>query len=98
MKAKKTGTTIAGLVYKDGVLLGADSRATCGNLIGIKRTLKLHLMSPNIVCAGAGTAADCEKVTQMISSELELHRLSTGKEVPVCVAKTKICQYLFRYL
>ena len=27
-KAMKTGTTIAGIVYKDGVVLGADTRAT----------------------------------------------------------------------
>ena len=27
-KAVKTGTTIAGIVFKDGVLLGADTRAT----------------------------------------------------------------------
>lgn len=27
-KAKKTGTTIAGILFKDGVVLGADTRAT----------------------------------------------------------------------
>ena len=27
-KSVKTGTTIAGIVYKDGVVLGADTRAT----------------------------------------------------------------------
>ena len=27
-KARKTGTTIVGLIYKDGVVLGADTRAT----------------------------------------------------------------------
>ena len=27
-KAKKTGTTIAGIIFKDGVVLGADTRAT----------------------------------------------------------------------
>ena len=27
-KPVKTGTTIAGIVFKDGVLLGADTRAT----------------------------------------------------------------------
>ena len=29
-KPKKTGTTIVGVVYKDGVVLGADTRATGG--------------------------------------------------------------------
>jgi len=27
-KARKTGTTIAGIVFKDGVILGGDTRAT----------------------------------------------------------------------
>lgn len=32
-------------------------------------------------CCGAGTAADTENVTELISSNLELHRLSTGRKV-----------------
>jgi hypothetical protein len=35
---------------------------------------KLHYMAPNIYCAGAGTAADCDKTTSTMSSQLELHR------------------------
>lgn len=32
-KKKKTGTTIAGVVFKDGVVLGADTRATEGETV-----------------------------------------------------------------
>ena len=32
-KEKKTGTTIAGVVFKDGVVLGADTRATEGETV-----------------------------------------------------------------
>jgi hypothetical protein len=32
-KAKKTGTTIVGVCFKDGVVLGADTRATEGMLL-----------------------------------------------------------------
>jgi hypothetical protein len=35
---------------------------------------KLHYMAPNIYCAGAGTAADCDKTTQTMASQLELLR------------------------
>lgn len=34
---------------------------------------------------------------QMISSRLELHRLNTGRLVPVCTANAMIKQLLFRY-
>ena len=47
-KAVKTGTTIAGFVYKDGVILGADTRATEGNIVADKNCFKLHYMAPNI--------------------------------------------------
>lgn len=48
-------------------------------------------------CCGAGTAADTEMTTEMIASQLELHRLNTGRIVPVCTANTMIKQMLFRY-
>ena len=47
-KAVKTGTTIAGLIFKDGVILGADTRATEGNIVADKNCFKLHYMAPNI--------------------------------------------------
>ena len=47
-KAVKTGTTIAGFVFKDGVILGADTRATEGNIVADKNCMKLHYMAPNI--------------------------------------------------
>ena len=50
-----------------------------------KNCEKLHFMAPNIYCAGAGTAADCDKTTGTISSQLELHRLNTGRQVRYCI-------------
>jgi 20S proteasome subunit beta 2 len=64
----KTGTTIAGIVYKDGVVLGADTRATGGSEVADKNCQKIHYLAPNIYCCGAGTAADTEKTTELIRS------------------------------
>ncbi|EZA62723.1 hypothetical protein DMN91_006822 [Ooceraea biroi] len=96
-KAVKTGTTIAGIVYKDGVILGGDTRATEDTIVADKYSLKIHYLAPNMYCCGAGTAADTEMTTEMISSKLELHRLNTGRVVPVCTANMLIKQMLFRY-
>ncbi|PON64351.1 Small GTP-binding domain containing protein [Parasponia andersonii] len=60
---RKTGTTIVGLVFQDGVVLGADTRATEGPIVCDKNCEKIHYMAPNIYCCGAGTAADTEAVT-----------------------------------
>ncbi|XP_017887519.1 proteasome subunit beta type-7 [Ceratina calcarata] len=96
-RAVKTGTTIVGVVYKDGVVLGADTRATEDTIVADKNCRKIHYLSEYIYCCGAGTAADTEMTTQMISSQLELHRLNTNRLVPVCTANAMIKQLLFRY-
>ena len=62
-KELKTGTTICGVVYKDGVVLGADTRATAGSIVADKNCSKIHYIAPNIYCCGAGTAADTENST-----------------------------------
>lgn len=95
--ARKTGTTIAGIVFKDGVVLGADTRATEDTIVADKNCSKIHYIAPNIYCCGAGTAADTEMTTQMIASNLELHQLSTGREVRVATANRMLKQMLFRY-
>lgn len=63
----------------------------------IKNCEKLHYITPNIWCAGAGTAADTEFTTALISSNLELHALNTGRKPRVVTCMTLLKQHLFRY-
>ena len=70
-KMTKTGTTICAIVFKDGVVLGADTRSTGGDMVADKNCEKLHYVAPNMYCAGAGTAADCDKTTKNISSQVQ---------------------------
>lgn len=58
---------------------------------------KLHYIAPQIWCAGAGTAADTEFTTAIISSNLELHALSTGRKPRVVTCMTLLKQHLFRH-
>lgn len=51
------------ILVQDGVILGADTRATEGPIVADKNCEKIHYMAPNIYCCGAGTAADTEAVT-----------------------------------
>ncbi len=94
--AQKTGTTIAGIVFKDGVVLGADTRATAGSIVADKNCEKIHYIARNIYCCGAGTSADTEATTAMVSSQVELHRLATQQRTPrVVTACTLLKQFLF---
>ncbi|XP_064395665.1 proteasome subunit beta type-7-like [Halichondria panicea] len=96
-KPVKTGTTIAGCVFKDGVVLGADTRATEGTVVADKNCEKIHFIAKNIFCCGAGTAADTEFTTNFISAQIELHKLTTGRAPRVATALKMLKQYLYRY-
>lgn len=47
-RAIKTGTTIVGITYKDGVILGADTRATEGPIVADKNCEKIHFLAKNM--------------------------------------------------
>jgi 20S proteasome subunit beta 2 len=96
-KFTKTGTTIAGIMFDGGVILGADTRATGGATVLDKMCAKLHHVAPNIYCAGAGTAADTQHVNRQVSHELALMRLNTGRQSRVITAITRLCEKLFKY-
>ncbi|KAL6097225.1 psmb10 [Pungitius sinensis] len=95
--ARKTGTTIAGIVYKDGVVLGADTRATDDMVVADKNCMKIHYIAPKIYCCGAGVAADAEITTQLMASNVELHVLNTGRPPLVAMVTRQLKQMLFRY-
>jgi len=79
-------------------VLGADTRATEGPIVADKNCTKIHYIAPNIYCCGAGTAADTENTTAMVSSKLALLRLESGKESRVVTAMTMLKRFLFRYM
>ena len=53
------------MVYKDGIVLGADTRSTDDTTVADKNCEKIHYIAPNIYCGGAGTAADTGMIKQL---------------------------------
>ncbi|MEQ2316783.1 Proteasome subunit beta type-7, partial [Ameca splendens] len=96
-KPMKTGTTIAGVVFKDGVVLGADTRATSSEVVADKMCAKIHYISPNIYCCGAGTAADTQKTTDLLSSNLTIFSLNSGRNPRLIMAVNILQDMLYRY-
>lgn len=45
-KATSTGTTIVGCLFKDGIVLGADTRATSGPIVADKNCEKVRKFIP----------------------------------------------------
>jgi 20S proteasome subunit beta 2 len=62
-----------------------------------KNCEKIHYLAPNMYCCGAGTAADTEQTTALISSQLELLRMDTHSSSRVVTACTLLKRMLFRY-
>mmetsp|Transcript_61251 Transcript_61251/g.126521 ORF Transcript_61251/g.126521 Transcript_61251/m.126521 type:complete len:254 (-) Transcript_61251:2128-2889(-) len=94
---KKTGTTIAGIIFKEGLILASDTRATNEEISCDLNCEKIHYLAPNICCCGAGTSADTESVTKSVSNHLELQRLSTGRESRVQSSVSIIQRMLFQF-
>ncbi|EEA07220.1 proteasome subunit beta type 7-B precursor, putative [Cryptosporidium muris RN66] len=97
LPAVKTGTTIVGVVCKECVVLGADTRATNGPIVADKDCDKIHRLADNIYAAGAGTAADLDHVTSMIEGKLELLRLQMNRQPRVSNAVSMFSRHLYPY-
>ncbi|KAK6039225.1 putative multicatalytic endopeptidase [Cooperia oncophora] len=77
--------------------MGADSRATAGNIIADKHCEKVHYLTDSIYACGAGTAADLDQVCKMLSGTLRLMELNTGRKARVITALRHAKQHLFNY-
>ncbi|KAK1381554.1 hypothetical protein POM88_028298 [Heracleum sosnowskyi] len=62
---------------QDGVILGANTRATEGPIVTDKNCEKIHYTAPNIYSCGAGTAAYTEAVTDNIISHSHTSKISS---------------------
>ncbi len=80
----KTGTTILGIVCKDGVVMAADNRANLGGqLISNKDVQKVIPINGYLVVAIAGHATEAMRATKLLSAELRLKELKSKKRPTV---------------
>ncbi|KAK4260317.1 hypothetical protein QN277_003449 [Acacia crassicarpa] len=63
---------------RDGIILGADTRATEGPIVADKNCEKIHYMAPNIYCCGAAKqtwlAHNCNYIGTILVENQELLR------------------------
>jgi proteasome beta subunit len=73
----KTGTSILGIVCKDGIVMAADRQVTAGNIVMNKKENKVFPINDYLIMAGCGIAADIQRVPKMLSAELKLKQLKS---------------------
>jgi proteasome beta subunit len=71
----KTGTTIIGIVCKDGIVMAADRRTSLGTLIFSKNSEKVYTLNGYLVFAGCGSATEIQKISKILTAELKLKEL-----------------------
>ena len=92
----KSGTTIIGIVCKDGVIMGADRQTTAGNLVMSKNTQKAVMINDYLVVSGTGNASDIEMQKKLISAELRLKQLRSKKRPTIKEAANLIGMITYR--
>jgi len=91
---KKTGTTILGMVCKDGVVIASERRATMGTLIAHKATKKLYQIDDHLALATAGLVGDLQVLARYLSAEVKLYKLKRDQAMPIQSAATLMSNIL----
>jgi proteasome beta subunit len=72
----KTGTTILGIVCKDGVVMASDRQSTAGQSIVLdKNAEKVKKVNDYLVMSGCGVASDIYRIPKLLAAELRLKEL-----------------------
>jgi len=72
----KTGTTILGIVCKDGVVMAADRQSTVGqSIVFDKNAEKVLQINDYLVISGCGMSSDIHRVPKLLTAELKLKEL-----------------------
>lgn len=89
------GTTIIAVTYKDGVILGADTRTSTGNYVANRATDKITPLLENIYMCRSGSAADTQAIASYVQYFLAQHQAETERQVDVKTAATLIMQMAY---
>lgn len=89
------GTTTIGLVCRDGIVLGTDTRATMGYFIAHKRAKKVYQIDDHLAMTVAGGVADAQNVVEIVKANSKLYKYEKGAIMPVSAAASLTSNLLF---
>jgi proteasome beta subunit len=89
------GTTTIGLVCRDGVVLGTDTRATMGYFIAHKRAKKVYQIDDHLAMTIAGGVADAQNVVEIVKANSRLYKYEKDVVMPVKAAASLTSNLLF---
>merc|ERR1711975_20963 len=91
------GTTTLGFVFKGGVIIAVDSRASMGNYISSQTVKKVIEINPYLLGTMAGGAADCAYWQRYLGKEARLFELRNKERMSVKAASKLLSNILYNY-
>jgi proteasome beta subunit len=91
-----TGTTTMGVVCKDGIVLGTDTRATLGTFVAHKRAKKVYSIDEHVAMTIAGGVADAQTVVEMLRANSKLYKYEKGLPIPISAVARLAANVLFQ--
>lgn len=70
------GTTTVGIVCSDGVVLGADSRATMDTFIASSEARKIARIDANVGMTIAGAVGDAQELIRILKAQNEIYKMN----------------------
>jgi proteasome beta subunit len=89
-----TGTTTVGIVFRDGVVLASERRATMGNLVASRRAKKVYQIADRIGMTTAGGVGDAQQLARIMTVECNLFSIRREKHISVGASSTLLSNYL----
>lgn len=92
----KTGTSIIGIVCKEGIIMAADRQVTAGNIVVSKKEKKVMKINDYLVGSWCGNASDAQMLVKVIVAELRLKELRSKQRPTVKDAANLTANVSFR--
>ena len=91
----KTGTTILGIVCKDGVVMASDRQISAGTIVVGKNFKKTIQINDYLLMAFTGMVSDAQRVEKLLPAELKLKELRSRSRPSVKQAANLLSSILY---
>jgi len=88
------GTTTAGIICRDGVVLGSEKRATRGSFIASKDAQKIYKIDDTVGITTAGGVGDAQRIVRIIRAEANLFKMRNKVSMSVKAISTLLSNIL----
>jgi proteasome beta subunit len=88
------GTTTIGIVFKDGVILATEKRATMGYMIASKKAKKVYKVAERIGMTTAGGVGDAQQLARILTVECNLYQIRRSRSITVGASATLLSNHL----